>query len=99
VLEKFALQFRKLEDAVTAVIDFLGMQAVDNTRTVPPSDGSGKRTHTLHMSGKFLGETAVLVRAQLQVDESAGTSAQTVLKLAVRSADQTISQLVAECIR
>ena len=25
VLEKFALQFKKLEDAVTAVIDFLGM--------------------------------------------------------------------------
>ena len=30
-LEKFALQFRKLEDAVTAVIDFLGMQPCDGT--------------------------------------------------------------------
>lgn len=93
VLEKFALQFKKLEDAVTAVIDFLGMNPVDNTRTVAMGDGP-KRTHTLHMCGKFMGTVTVLVRAQLQTDEASGV----VLKLAVRSDNRDINQLVAECI-
>jgi hypothetical protein len=37
----------------------------------------------------------VLVRAQLQMDDVAGV----VLKMAVRSSDKLISQMVAECIR
>lgn len=93
VLEKFALQFKKLEDAVTAVIDFLGMNPVDGTRTVPHGDGP-KRTHTLHMCGKFVGNVTVLARAQLQTDDASGV----VLKLAVRSDDKEVSQMVAECI-
>jgi coatomer protein complex subunit gamma len=93
VLEKFALQFKRLEEAVAAVVDFLGMQPADGTGTVPAGDGP-KRTHTLHLSGMFVGNTPVLVRAQLQMDDASGV----VLKMAVRSQRQEISQLVAECI-
>lgn len=93
ILEKFSLQFKKLEDAVKAVIDFLGMQPADNTG-VWVADTT-KRTHTLHLSGVFIGNCPVLVRAQLQMDESSGV----VLKIAVRSPNKEISQLVAECIR
>lgn len=96
VLEKFALQFKKLEEGVAAVLEFLGMQAVDGTQVVSPAADSTKRTHTLHLSGKFIGDVGVLARAQLQSDESASTI---VLKLAVRSSDKDISQLVSECIR
>lgn len=78
------------------MLDFLGMQAVDGTQVVPPAADSTKRTHTLHLSGKFIGDVGVLARAQLQSDESASTI---VLKLAVRSSDKGISQLVSECIR
>jgi hypothetical protein len=35
VLEKFALQFKRLEDAVAAVLEFLGMVPMDGTGTVP----------------------------------------------------------------
>ena len=35
VLEKFALQFKKLEDAAAAVLEFLGMVPMDGTGTVP----------------------------------------------------------------
>jgi len=94
VLEKFALQFKKLHDAISAVIDFLGMQAVDGTEVISASDEE-RKTHTLHLSGAFIGNIPVLVRAQLLLDEAAGI----VLKLAVRSPDKEISQLVAECIR
>lgn len=95
VLMKFALQFKKLEDATVAVLDMLGMQAVDNTKTVLAPEGP-KRTHALHMSGKFTG-TNVLARAQLQTDETSAPGT-VVLKLAVRSNDKELSQLVAECI-
>jgi coatomer protein complex subunit gamma len=52
------LQFKKKEDAVAAVIDFLGMQAVDGTGTVPPSDEI-KKPHTLHLAGVFVGNVQV----------------------------------------
>lgn len=93
VLQKFALQFKKITDAVNAVIDFLGMQTADGTGTIPAVDAA-KKSHTLHLSGVFLGNNPVLVRAQLQVED-----ASVVLKIAVRSESKDISQLVAECIR
>lgn len=95
VLEKFALQFKKLEDAIVAVTDFLGMQIVDGTAVVPSEVLTLKKPHVLHLSGVFVGNVSVLVRAQLQVDDATGV----VLKLAVRSPSRDISQLVAECIR
>lgn len=77
------------------MIDFLGMQAVDGTGTVAASDEQ-KKPHTLHLAGVFVGNVQVLVRAQIQMDET-GTGV--VLKMAVRSVDRDVSQTVAECIR
>jgi coatomer protein complex subunit gamma len=95
VLEKFALQFKKLDDAVIAVADFLGMQPADGTNVIPSGPDGARRSHTLHLSGVFVGNVTVLVRAQLQMDESGGV----VLKLAVRSEDAEVSQVVAGCIQ
>ncbi|KAL7551693.1 hypothetical protein ACHAWF_015374 [Thalassiosira exigua] len=94
VLEKFALQFKKQEDAVAAVIDFLGMQPCDGTGHVKPGEG-GKKPHMLHLSGVFVGGTNVLARAQV----AAGASAGVLLKIAVRSDDPGVSRMVADCIR
>ena len=94
VVEKFSLQFKKLSDALAAVIEFLGMQPCDNTGVIAANDMS-KKSHTLHMSGMFIGNITVLVRAQLQLDEASGV----ILKMAVRSESQEISTLVAECIQ
>lgn len=95
VLEKFSLQFKKLEEAVVAVTDFLGMMPVDGTATIPPDVLASRKPHVLHLSGIFLGNCPVLARAQLQFDESSGV----VLKMAVRCKDKDVSQIVAECIR
>ena len=43
----------------------------------------------------FVGNVAVLVRAQLNKEDPSGV----VLKMAVRSASKEVSQLVSECIR
>lgn len=95
VLEKFSLQFRKVEEAVGAVIDFLGMQPVDGTNVVPPEVLASKKPHVLHLSGIFLGNSPVLARAQLQHDDSGNV----LLKLAVRSKSEDLSRQVADCIR
>ena len=75
-----------------AVIDFLSMQPVDGTGNV--SLDSDKRSHTLHLSGLFLGNVTVLARAGVQLDDTAGV----VLKIAIRSSSPDVSQLVSECI-
>jgi len=94
VLEKFALQFKKMEDAVAAVIDFLGMQPCDGTGT--PKANSGGKPHMLHLSGVFVGGRSVLARAQIAMQ---GESGGVILKIAVRSEDEIVSRMVADCIR
>eukprot|EP00980_Cylindrotheca_fusiformis_P012278 scaffold3001_cov122-Cylindrotheca_fusiformis.AAC.3 len=94
VLEKFALQFRKMSDALTAIIDFLGMQPCDGTGTVKPN--SAGKPHMLHMSGVFVSGQQVLARAQVAMQ---GDSGGVVLKIAVRSDDANVSRIVADCIR
>jgi coatomer subunit gamma len=93
VLEKFALQFKTLEDAVTAVIDFLGMQPCDGTATVKAT-APGK-PHMLHLSGVFVTGQQVLSRAQIALQSAGGV----ILKIAVRSDDAEVSRMVADCIR
>merc|ERR1711862_415831 len=89
VLEKFSLQFKKLEDAVTAVIDFLGMSPCDGTGSIKAN--AGGKPHMLHLSGVFVGGTSVLARAQVAMDATGGG---VVLKIAVRSEDQAIVGLL-----
>lgn len=94
VLEKFALQFKKMEDAVSAVIDFLGMQPCDGTGVVKA--GAGGKPHMLHLSGVFVSGQSVLARAQVTLQGEGGG---VVLKIAVRSEDEQVSRMVADCIR
>ena len=92
VLQKFALQYRKVEDAVTAVLDFLGMQPCDGTAVVKPTG----KPHMLHLSGVFVTGQQVLCRAQIAQPNDAG---QCVLKVAVRSPEMDVSSMVADCIQ
>eukprot|EP00611_Tribonema_gayanum_P013774 TRINITY_DN24994_c0_g1_i2.p1 TRINITY_DN24994_c0_g1~~TRINITY_DN24994_c0_g1_i2.p1 ORF type:complete len:854 (-),score=272.22 TRINITY_DN24994_c0_g1_i2:124-2685(-) len=100
VLEKFALQFRRLDEAVAGVLDFLGMQPCDGTAAIKPTGTSAglPPPHTLHLSGVFVGSKPVLVRAQLAITQSNDTIG-CVLKIAVRSDDPDVSRMVADCIR
>jgi coatomer protein complex subunit gamma len=91
VLEKFALQFRKMQDAVNSIIDFLGMQPCDGTAIVQPGD----KPHMLHLSGVFVSGQQVLARAQIIMQGDSGV----VLKIAVRSDEADVSRMVADCIR
>jgi len=94
VLEKFQLQFKKLEDAVNAVIDFLGMAPCDGTANIKANTGG--KPHMLHLGGVFVGGCSVLARAQVVMDSN-GTGV--MLKIAVRSEDDSVSRMVIDCIR
>lgn len=93
IMERYALQFSSLEDAVSSVVNLLGMQPCDGTGAVK---SVGKKPHMLHLSGVFLGGKSVFARAQMAMQ---GETGGVVLKIAVRSEDESIPRLVADCIR
>jgi hypothetical protein len=92
-MEKFALQFKTVQDAVSAVTDCLGMAACENSGTVDAA--SGKKSHNLYCSGSFGGSCKTLARCQVSM-ASSGES--TILKIAVRSENEAVSHMIAECI-
>jgi len=94
VLEKFALQFKRMDEAIAAVVSFLGMQPCDGTGQLKPENASGAKPHMLHLSGAFVTGLQVLGRAQVAMQPSGGV----VLKIAVRSDDEAVSRMVADCI-
>ena len=91
VLEKYALSFKSIEDAVAAVINLLGMQPCDGTGNVKQNNG---KPHMLHLSGVFIGGKTTFARAQLAMQGDSGV----VLKIAVRSEDEHVPRMVADCI-
>lgn len=98
-MSKYALQYKTLGDGVTAVIDMLGMQPCDGTGVVKTAPGVGgeddKKPHMMHLSGTFIGGKSVLARAQMA--KQGGS--QVLLKIAVRSEDPDVTQMVVDCIR
>ncbi len=92
VLEKYALQFKNLEDAISSVINLLGMQPVDGTGIIKANNGN--KPHMLHLSGVFIGGYSTFARAQLGMQGDSSV----VLKIAVRSEDENVPRMVADCI-
>ncbi len=96
-VEMFELsQYTSVEQAVSAVIDFLGMRPCDGTASVPPQ----VQKHTVLLAGQYVGGIKVLALAlvtqQMKADGSPGTI---VLKIAVRSESPHVSNTVLDCIR
>ncbi|XP_022148569.1 coatomer subunit gamma-like [Momordica charantia] len=79
-----------LSEAVSAVIDLLGMQPCEGTEDVP----SNMRSHTCLLSGIFIGNVKVLARLSFGLD----ASREVAMKLVVRSDDETVSDLIHEII-
>lgn len=90
ITETFELSTVKtLQDAITELSEFLGMQPVDKSEKVPV----GKSKHSLFLSGKFLGGVKLAARA-LMVQAPEGVK----IKFIVRSTDAEISSAIATCL-
>jgi coatomer protein complex subunit gamma len=92
VEEKFALQVRKLDEAVENTLELLGMTPCEGSEIVTAKSKNGP--HHLYMSGRFVGNVPVLARAKLHLVEG-----QMVLHIGVRSQNANVSQMIADCIR
>lgn len=86
----FVGQRESLQEAVEAVIAILGLQPCEGTDAVPPN----ARSHTCLLAGVFVGFVQVLVKLSVGIDSSMNVA----MKLAVRSEDPGISDLVHEII-
>jgi coatomer protein complex subunit gamma len=91
VISAFELPHKALKDAIAAVVDFLGLKPCEGTDAVPHN----ALAHNVLLSGTFLGGTKVLARAVFRLTEG---SASTDLKIAIRSDDANVSQLVMDTI-
>ncbi|CAN7048286.1 hypothetical protein IGI04_025642 [Brassica rapa subsp. trilocularis] len=75
-----------LGEAVKAVTDVVGMQSCEGTETV----ASNARSHTSLLSGLYIGNVKVLVKAQFGMDNRKEIA----MKLAVRADDQSVSEAI-----
>ncbi|XP_024376608.1 coatomer subunit gamma-2 [Physcomitrium patens] len=90
-VDEYSLGVREdLADAVQAVTTILGMQTCEGTDIVP----SNARSHIWLLAGKFIGDILVLVRLSVGID----SQKQVAMKLAVRSEDPAVSDIIHEII-
>uniref|UniRef100_A0A5B6YRA2 Coatomer subunit gamma n=1 Tax=Davidia involucrata TaxID=16924 RepID=A0A5B6YRA2_DAVIN len=79
-----------LAEAVSTVINLLGMQPCEGTEVVP----NNSRSHTCLLSGVFIGNVKVLVRLSFGIDGPKEVA----MKLAVRSEDESVSDAIHEIV-
>ncbi len=79
-----------MAEAVSAVINLLGLQPCEGTEVVP----SNSRSHTCLLSGVFIGNVKVLVRLSFGIDGPKEVA----MKLAVRSEDESVSEAIHEIV-
>nr|CAB3501492.1 unnamed protein product [Digitaria exilis] len=90
-VDEYGLGVREsLAEAVSAVINILGMQPCEGTEVVPRN----ARSHTCLLSGVFIGDVKVLVRLSFGLS---GPS-EVAMKLAVRSDDPEVSDKIHEIV-
>ncbi|KAH0461510.1 hypothetical protein IEQ34_009085 [Dendrobium chrysotoxum] len=90
-IDKYGLGVgESLAEAITAIINILGMQPCEGTDVVP----NNARSHTCLLSGVFIGNVKVLVRLSFRFDGPK----KVVMKLAVRSEDEAISDAIHEIV-
>jgi len=91
IVKKYSLGLDNLQGAVDAVLELLGMSAVENSSDVP----EGGRSHAVNLVGNFFGGIQVLCRSGFMLDSKHGVT----LKIAVRSPDDGVNQMFANAIR
>jgi len=79
-----------LAEAVSAVINLLGMQPCEGTEAVP----NNSRSHSCLLSGVYIGNVKVLARISFGVDGPKDVA----MKLAVRSEDEGVSDAIHEIV-
>lgn len=89
VEETFALtSVNSVSEAVSNILSFMGMQACERSDKVQ----EGKTSHTLFLSGVFRGGKEALLKVKFAMVEGVA------INLVVRSADPTVSEVIASSV-
>lgn len=91
LVAKFELPHKTLRDAISAVVDFLGLRPCEGTDVVAHNADA----QNVLLSGTFIGNSKVLARTAFSIAPS-GSSIN--LKIAVRAETAAVAQLVMDCI-
>mmetsp|Transcript_26429 Transcript_26429/g.39075 ORF Transcript_26429/g.39075 Transcript_26429/m.39075 type:complete len:971 (+) Transcript_26429:72-2984(+) len=87
--KNIGLQFNSLQEAISSIVEFLGMYPCDGTEQITMN----KPSQMLHLSGTLIGSDSVLCRASLSPQGNIF-----VLKILVRSESKEISQTILDWI-
>ncbi|ORY44762.1 Coatomer, gamma subunit [Rhizoclosmatium globosum] len=91
MVEAFELSaITSVKDAVTKIIDILGMEACDGSYSVKDK----ATTHTLLLAGMFVGGIGALVRCRMAYDASSGVT----LEIACRCEDPEVCERIVNSI-
>lgn len=92
VQDSFGLSFKSVPEAVAAVIETLGLTPQEGTGAVKPT----ATKHAAFLAGTFLGDTPVLGRMLLALDEAdaGGAPSGCTLRIALRCANKGVSELL-----
>jgi coatomer subunit gamma len=90
VLESFTLAFKTVGEAVSAIIDTIGLAPCEGSGQVK----AGTNKHQALLAGVFLGDVKVFARLQVTLDASSGC----VLKISIRAPEKELSEMLMSCI-
>ena len=96
VADTFVLAHRTVPEAVSDVVDTLGLAPQGDTGSVKPT----ATKHAVNLAGTFLGGTPVLGRIMVSLDEQEGgaTGATCTLRIALRSSDRDVAELLVSAL-
>lgn len=87
--DTFALSMSSIEEAITNIIQFMGMQPCERSDKIV----EGKNTHVLLLAGIYRGGHDVLVRAKLVLNDGA-----VAMQLVIRSTDASVPDVIAQAV-
>ena len=90
VFSTFSLPFKSMEDAIEGVTKSFGMSVCEGSSKINVTE----KAHHLLLSGTFLNNEMVLVRAIIGFNQEYGC----VMKVVVRSLNQAVSNIMLEVI-
>ena len=90
VQEGFTLAHKSVAEAVADVLATLQLTAQDGTGAVKAS----ATKHAVYLAGTFLGDTAVLGRMMLAMEDAEGGGQSCTLRIALRSSNRAVSELL-----
>ena len=90
-MKKYTLAIKSLQEAVNAVLEFVGLTAIENSQSV----AEGVSSHAVNLCGTFIGGVPVLARAGFMLDSKGGVA----LKIAARCDVPGVAEVITNSIQ